>query len=480
MSPSQEVQEPVAEGGVQAQKAQFLNKTWPGMAVASSGSELAFLLHLSCALTDSFKWSSKHFVLKVDVLEAGKMGKHKDLSEFGKGLIEMADDWIRASPKLQLLWGVPSLQWDDDVGAGFYSNRAEATSEPTESQDELIKQVESVVHGAGYSAVYGIFCMAAWSTCFALSAAIFTLDVTRLHSCLPVSWENLTVTLAALSALLYFTASIVYPVYFVRNECPYNDCEVRNFRIAVTVCSWAAFVAYITEVSLSRAKPTRSVSYMSTPSGLLKVLQAYVGCAIFITLANGSEFWRHPATVYCVAVFVLCFAVTVLVVALSVLGRTTFLSLPLDRFVVLYTFAAVLLYVSAAVTWPVFCFDRKYGTPLRPQGCPGGKCAWDSQLVVTVFCFLNLAFYITDLCCSQRARHQQAAHGAFQNQWSEVPVASHSVSLASVCDLRMLRAHISTADLLCESCNRYVAPVLLRPHGLDIMHVCYDIVLIMC
>ncbi|TSL68216.1 Myeloid-associated differentiation marker-like protein 2 [Bagarius yarrelli] len=261
-----------------------------------------------------------------------------------------------------------------------------------------------VVHGAGYSAVYGIFCMVAWSICFALSAAIFSLDVTRLHSCLPVSWENLTVTLAALSALLNFTASIVYPVYFVRNECPYNDCEVRNFRIAVTVCSWAAFFSYIAEVCLSRTKPARSPSYMSTSSGLLKVLQAYVGCAIFITLANGSEFWRHPATVYCVAVFVLCFVVTVLVVVLSVLGRTTFLSLPLERFVVLYTFAAVLLYVSAAVTWPVFCFDRKYGTPLRPQGCPGGKCAWDSQLVVTVFCFLNLAFYIADLCCSQRAR----------------------------------------------------------------------------
>ncbi|ROJ94867.1 hypothetical protein DPX16_8071 [Anabarilius grahami] len=39
------------------------------------------------------------------------MGKRKDLSEFEKGQIVMLDDWVRASPKLQLLWGVPGLQW---------------------------------------------------------------------------------------------------------------------------------------------------------------------------------------------------------------------------------------------------------------------------------------------------------------------------------------------------------------------------------
>ncbi|ROL50389.1 Protein phosphatase 1 regulatory subunit 1C [Anabarilius grahami] len=42
--------------------------------------------------------------------EAGKMGKRKDLSEFDKGQIVMLDNWVRTSPKLQLLWGVPELQ----------------------------------------------------------------------------------------------------------------------------------------------------------------------------------------------------------------------------------------------------------------------------------------------------------------------------------------------------------------------------------
>ncbi|XP_066504333.1 myeloid-associated differentiation marker-like protein 2 [Hoplias malabaricus] len=261
--------------------------------------------------------------------------------------------------------------------------------------------ISLVAHAAGYNAPYGVFCMIAWCTCFAFSAAVFILDVTRLHSCVPVSWDNLTVTLAMSSTLLYLMASTLYPVFFLNLECPYNDCEVRNFRIAVTVCSWAAFVAYAVEVFLSRTKPGQAAVYMATPSGLLKVVQVFVGCAIFTTR---SEFSGHPATIYCAAVFGACLAATFLVVALNVCGRSAPIKPPSDRLLTLYSFAAMLLYLSAAVVWPIFSFDKKYGTPIRPQGCPRGKCAWDGQLVVTVLCFANLALYVADLCYSQRIR----------------------------------------------------------------------------
>ncbi|KAA0701383.1 Myeloid-associated differentiation marker-like protein 2 [Triplophysa tibetana] len=262
--------------------------------------------------------------------------------------------------------------------------------------------ISLVTHNAGYSATYGTLCMAVWSSCFAITGVVFVLDVTRLHTCLPVSWENATVTFAALAVLLTLTASTVYPVYFLSSECPRDSCEIRNFRIAVTVCSWAACVAYGAEVHLSRGKPGHAAGYMATTSGILKVVQSFTGCLIFGLLANGSDFTSHGGTVFCVVVFVLCFSVTVLVVVLTVSGRTALLPLPFQRFVVVYTFTAVLLYLSAAVLWPVFCFDRKYGKPLRPQGCPRGKCSWDVKLGVTVLCFVNLALYIADLVCSQR------------------------------------------------------------------------------
>lgn len=37
-----------------------------------------------------YEASSNHFVLKFDVLQVGKIGKHKDLSEFYKRQIAMA------------------------------------------------------------------------------------------------------------------------------------------------------------------------------------------------------------------------------------------------------------------------------------------------------------------------------------------------------------------------------------------------------
>ncbi|XP_068607250.1 myeloid-associated differentiation marker-like protein 2 [Brachionichthys hirsutus] len=266
--------------------------------------------------------------------------------------------------------------------------------------------VSMVTHSAGYSGSHGLFCMAAWCLCFSMSVAVFFLDATRLYGCLPVSWDNLMVTCAAFATLMYVTASVVYPLFFVRAECPYAGCHVRNFRIAVTVCSILGTLAYGAEVALCRARPGQAVvGYMSTASGLLKVVQGFVACIIFGALANRSEYWRHAATIYCVAVYAFCFALTALVVAMTVCGRTkTPRCMPFDRFVVVCTLLEVLLYLSASVVWPVFCFDTKYGSPWRPASCPQGRCPWDSKVVVAVFSFINFGLYTADLIYSQKTR----------------------------------------------------------------------------
>lgn len=38
------------------------------------------------------------------------MGESKFLNDFDRGRILGLDEWVRASPKLQVLWGVTSLQ----------------------------------------------------------------------------------------------------------------------------------------------------------------------------------------------------------------------------------------------------------------------------------------------------------------------------------------------------------------------------------
>ncbi|XP_006886198.1 PREDICTED: myeloid-associated differentiation marker-like protein 2 [Elephantulus edwardii] len=263
-----------------------------------------------------------------------------------------------------------------------------------------------VAHRGGFAGVQGTFCVAAWVFCFALSALVLACEFTQLHGCLRLSWGNFTAAFAMLATLLTATAAVVYPVFFTRLRCPAEPegCTARDFRLAASVFAGLLCLAYAAEVALTRARPGQVASYMATVSGLLKVVQAFVACIIFGALLYDSRYTRYAATQWCVAVYSLCFLVTVAVVALSVMGCTGGLGCPFDRLVVVYTFAAVLLYLSAAVIWPVFCFDPKYGQPWRPLDCARGHCPWDSQLVVAIFTYVNLLLYTVDLAYSQRIR----------------------------------------------------------------------------
>lgn len=262
-----------------------------------------------------------------------------------------------------------------------------------------------VVHRAGYSAPYGIFCMCVWCVCCAISAFIISCELTRLHGCMRgISWGDFTAAFAMLATLASLTAAVVYPIYFAQLSCYPIGCDVRDFRVAASVFAGLLALAYAVEVGFTRARPGQASSYMATIPGLLKVVQAYAACIIFGALANESQYRRFVATQWCVAVYSICFVITVAVILLSITGRAGTLRCPFERCVVIYTVLAVLLYMSAAVIWPVFCFDSKYGSAQRPQWCPRGRCPWDSQLVITVFTHVNLVLYIVDLVYSQRIR----------------------------------------------------------------------------
>ncbi|XP_069786030.1 myeloid-associated differentiation marker-like protein 2 [Narcine bancroftii] len=257
-----------------------------------------------------------------------------------------------------------------------------------------------VVHDGGWTGAAGHFCMFAWGFCLALSSLVLCFEFTRLHDCLSLSWSNLTVSSALLAALLELTAAVIFPLYFVRLEC--QECRSRDFRISASVCSAVACVAYGAEVHLTRARPGHLAGYMSTTPGLLKVVQAYVACLIFGALYSGSESGRYPATQWCVAVYALCFLLAVLVIGLNVSGRAAAVHWPLERAVVLHTFLATLLYLSASIVWPIYCFDREYGSMERPANCRWGHCPWDNQVIVATFTYVNLALYVSDLVFSQR------------------------------------------------------------------------------
>uniref|UniRef100_A0A8C9SCG3 Myeloid-associated differentiation marker-like protein 2 n=1 Tax=Scleropages formosus TaxID=113540 RepID=A0A8C9SCG3_SCLFO len=256
--------------------------------------------------------------------------------------------------------------------------------------------ISLVVHWGGYSATYGTFCMVTWCLCFSLSLLVLMLEVTRLHGCLRVSWDNLTATVAALAVLLCAVASVVYPLFSLGSGCFRGDCGPREFRIAAAACSCACCVSYGIEVRFARTRPGRPPPYMATTPGLLKVTQSFVAGFIFATLSCSSEYAHHAPALYCAAVYSLCLAVTVTAVVLAVSGKPAVLRLPFERFAAVCSLLAALLYVSAAVVWHVSCLEGRHSSPWRQGGCPRGSCPLDSRMAVAVFTYANVLLYVSD------------------------------------------------------------------------------------
>lgn len=65
-----------------------------------------YLLHTAHILRESAEWATVH----IRCWKQGKMGESKFLSDFDRGKILRLEEWVRASPKLHVLWGVTSLQ----------------------------------------------------------------------------------------------------------------------------------------------------------------------------------------------------------------------------------------------------------------------------------------------------------------------------------------------------------------------------------
>ncbi|CAI9539737.1 unnamed protein product [Staurois parvus] len=109
---------------------------------------------------------------------------------------------------------------------------------------------------------------------------------------------------------------------------------------------------------------------------------------------------------WCLAVYCICFILSVVVIILCVGECTGWLPCTFEKFLNAYALLAVLLYASAVIIWPIFQFDSKYGgTTRRPNSCsnhPRMLCTWDKLVAVAVLSSANLIVYIIDLVYSAR------------------------------------------------------------------------------
>ncbi|XP_053359498.1 myeloid-associated differentiation marker homolog [Clarias gariepinus] len=244
------------------------------------------------------------------------------------------------------------------------------------------------------------WCMFCWVFSFIGTLLVLIVEVMGLQARAPVSWNNFPITLACYAGLFCLSASIIFPLYYLKNS--YTDKETRDYRIVSTVFSCLATVAYLVEVSLTRARPGEVAAYMATVPGLLKVCETFVASVIFVFISNPVSYDQHPALKWCMAVYCICFIISAAIVVMCVGECTGFLPFPFARFLSAYALLAVAMYLTATIIWPVFKFDSHHsGQSQRPYNCTY-PCYWDKLVIVACLTGLNFLIYVADLVYSAR------------------------------------------------------------------------------
>ena len=180
------------------------------------------------------------------------------------------------------------------------------------------------------------------------------------------------------------TASIIFFVFYTGST--------NSRAIVATVTSFLTFILYAAEVGLTRAKEGEISGFLSTVPGLLKVLEAFVACIIFICLSYNS-YSTSPGLQWCVAVYSICFIFSLLVIICTIC-RLLFI-FP-KKVLTVCNVLAVLMYITAVVLWPLYNFQS------QTQSCTGHACPWNMLVVITVMTCVNLVAYVTDTIYSFR------------------------------------------------------------------------------
>ncbi|XP_018408462.1 PREDICTED: myeloid-associated differentiation marker [Nanorana parkeri] len=259
-----------------------------------------------------------------------------------------------------------------------------------------------IAHRGGWWGRAGDLCMFSWCFCFVVTIIILIVEFIGIQSRMPVSWKNFPITFATFAVLMCLSASVMYPLFFLEDRS--HSSERHTYQVVATVFSCLTTLAYIFEVSLTRARPGEVTGYMATVPGILKVIESYIACIIFIFISEPPLYEKHDALKWCLSVYCICFILSVVVIILCVGECTGWLPFTFEKFLNAYALLAVLLYASAVIVWPIFQFDSKYGgTTKRPTNCHSAMlCIWDKLVAVAVLSAANLIVYIIDLVYSAR------------------------------------------------------------------------------
>ncbi|XP_019744599.1 myeloid-associated differentiation marker homolog [Hippocampus comes] len=233
-----------------------------------------------------------------------------------------------------------------------------------------------------------IFCIFTWCFFFTVTLLIHFLSTIQFHSLLPVSWKNLTATVAVLGSLMCLSASVFFPWLIMERQ------KAWPRPVAATVTSVLTFLAYVSESYVLCSQVQEQKGFMGSLPGLLKIVQLWGGFQViplFVEadhgLYNGFHRWQPWVSGMSYGVCILMSLVTMVVILGEFAGRCR---LRFDRLMVVFTIIGFLLYMVATV----ICFNK----PLQLINSENKS----SELVImeAVVAFITLLSYTVDLTFS--------------------------------------------------------------------------------
>ncbi|KAM4750888.1 myeloid-associated differentiation marker-like [Anableps anableps] len=195
------------------------------------------------------------------------------------------------------------------------------------------------------SDTFRIFCMFTWCFFFVVSLLIHIISIIQFHSLIPISWKNLTMTVALLGVLMNLSSTVVFPWIVM------DHGTMSSRALAATVASGLTFVAYASESFVLRTQAHEQRGYISSFPGFLKIVQLWGGLkmiplmVLISNLTTGVQ-WQFWVSCVSYAICVFIALITLVVILGDFAGRCL---LPFDRFLAAFSLIGVLLYMLATV-----------------------------------------------------------------------------------------------------------------------------------
>ncbi|KAK2820283.1 hypothetical protein Q5P01_023242 [Channa striata] len=238
----------------------------------------------------------------------------------------------------------------------------------------------------GSSHSYWSYAMFTWAFCplmtlFITIIELFKLDIILSMFCM--DWSDFATGMAMSSTLMTVSVAIIYANFYACRTCIYGWL--------VSVFAFVSGFVYTLEVIKDKFLDKKTGSYLAALPGFLKVLEAFVSCIIFVSLTG---YRNQFALILCVVAYAIPFPILPIIIITNIFKKLkTCLPFNLDRFVFIFLVISVVLYVFAAIVWPIFIFRNNP----RPNDCPPSFCIWAIEFIITFMTYVNLIFFTLDL-----------------------------------------------------------------------------------